>query len=204
MNAARRCGLVPAVLTVIASWLMAGPATAEEFAYLLYLKGTEGKTTPFRVLWDERDDGNGRITIDFGVGYEGFLKNIGLPRLLSLDAQPNRGDFVVRNPELAQFVKSVATEIVRPPERASVGGKAPPAPPQADVKGALLLITPAPDKDQLEVTVRLHVMYPAPQRLGPPIVKDFVNGDFVFVGPREPKDAGQMDAGSKGPARKSR
>src|SRR5215475_13331246 len=117
MNAARRCGLVFTALTV-ASWLMAGPATAEELAYLLYLKGTEGKTTPFRVLWDERDDGNGRITIDFGVGYEGFLKGIGLPRLLSLDAQPNRGDFVVRNPELVQFVKSVVTEIVRPPERA--------------------------------------------------------------------------------------
>ena len=72
------------------------------------------------------------------------------------------------NPELAQFVKSVVTEIVRPPERASVGGKAPPAPPQADVQGALLLITPAPEKDQLEVTVRLHVNYPVPQRSGPP------------------------------------
>jgi hypothetical protein len=204
MNAARRCCLVSTVLTVVASWLMAGTAMAEEAAYLLYLKGTEGKTTPFRVLWDERDDGNARITIDFGVGYEGFLKNIGLPRLLSLDALPNRGDFIVRNPELTQFAKSVVTEIVRPPERASVGGKPPPAPPQADVKGALLLITPAPDKDQLEVTVRLHIMYPAPQKSGPPVVKDFVNGDFVFVGPREPKDASQEDAGSKGSAQKSR
>jgi hypothetical protein len=204
MNAVRCCGLIPTVLIALASWLVAGPATAEETAYLLYLKGTEGKTTPFRVRWDERDDGNGRITIDFGVGYEGFLKNIGLPRLLSLDAQSNRGDYVVRNPELERFVKLVVTEIVRPPERASLGGRATPPPPQADVKGALLLITPTPDKDQLEVTVRLHIMYPAPQRSGPPIVKDFVNGDFVFVGPREPKDAGQKDAGSKGPAQKSR
>jgi hypothetical protein len=204
MTAVRRCGLIPIVLIALASWLVAGPATAEETAYLLYLKGTEGKTTPFRVLWDERDDGNARITIDFGVGYEGFLKNIGLPRLLSLDALPNRGDFIVRNPELTQFAKSVVTEIVRPPERASVGGRAPPPPPQADVKGALLLITPTLDKDQLEVTVRLHVSYPAPQRSGPPVVKDFVNGDFIFTGPREPKDAGQKDAGSKGPAQKSR
>ena len=55
------------------------------------------------------------------------------------------------------------------------------------MEGALLLITPAPDKTQLEVIARLHVSYPAPQKSGPPIVKDFVNGDLAFVGQREPK-----------------
>jgi hypothetical protein len=163
------------------------PAAAEEVAYLLYIKGTEGKTIPFRVLWDERDDANGRLTVDFGLGYEGFLKTIGLPRVKAFDAKLVRGDFVVRDAELERLVKIVVTELVRPPEKAGVTGRTAAAAPEADVKGALILITPAPDKTQLEVTVRLHVSYPAPQRSGPPVVKDFVNGDLVFVGGREPK-----------------
>jgi hypothetical protein len=163
------------------------PAAAEDLAYLMYIKGTEGKTVPFRVLWDERDAANGRITVDLGVGYEGFLKKIGLGRVQAFDARLNRGDFVVRDPELARFVKLVVTELVRPPERASVTAGAGVAPPEPEVKGALLLITPAPDKEQLEVIARLHVTYAPPQKSGPPIVKDFVNGDLVFVGQPEPK-----------------
>jgi hypothetical protein len=163
------------------------PAAAEEVAYLLYIKGTEGKTIPFRVLWDDRDDANGRLTVDFGLGYEGFLKKIGVPRVKAFDAKLVRGDFVVRDAELERLVKMVVTELVRPPEKAGVTGGTAAVAPEADVKGALILITPAPDKTQLEVTVRLHVSYPAPQRSGPPVVKDFVNGDLVFVGGREPK-----------------
>ena len=167
------------------------PAAAEEAAYLLYIKGTEGKTIPFRVLWDERDGMTGRITIDAGIGYEGFLKKLGLGRTIAYDAKATRGDFVVRDPELARFVKLVVTELVRPPERASVTGSVAPAPPEPEVKGAVLLITPSPDKTELEVTARLHVTYAPPQKSGPPIVKDFVNGDLVFVGGREPKGSNQ-------------
>jgi hypothetical protein len=176
----------PVILCAALFWL-AQPAAADEVAYLLYIKGTEGKTVPFRVLWDERDDANGRITIDLGVGYEAFLKKLGLPRVLAFDAKLNRADFVVRDPELARIVKIVVTELVRPPERATTLGGPSTAPPEAQVEGALLLITPAPDKAQLEVIARLHVSYPAPQKSGPPIVKDFVNGDLAFAGQREPK-----------------
>ena len=180
------------------------PAAAEEIAYLMYIRGTEGKTTPFRVLWHERDDANGRITIDFGTGYEAFLKKLGLPRVVAYEAQHRTGDFVVRNDELVRLVKIVCTEIVRPPERAGLAPGAAAAPPEADVKAALLLITPAPDKSELEVTVRLHVSYPAPQKSGPPIVKDFVNGDIVFVGQPEPKPPAETPSAQKPPARKSR
>jgi hypothetical protein len=184
----RRLVLWPAALMLLAG---AQPAAADEVAYLMYIKGTEGKTVPFRVLWDERDAANARITVDLGLGYEGFLKKLGLARVQAFDARLNRGDFVVRDPELARFVKLVVTELVRPPERASVTGSAAAAPPEPEVKGAVLLITPSPDKTELEVTARLHVTYAPPQKSGPPIVKDFVNGDLVFVGGREPKGSNQ-------------
>ena len=167
------------------------PAAAEDVAYLLYIKGTEGKTIPFRVLWDERDGVTGRITIDAGIGYEGFLKKLGLGRTIAYDAKATRGDFVVRDPELARFVKIVVTELVRPPEQASATGRAAATAPEPEVKGAVLLITPSPDKMELEVTARLHVTYAPPQRSGPPIVKDFVNSDLVFVGQPEPKAPNQ-------------
>jgi hypothetical protein len=178
------------VLSTALLWL-AQPAAADDVAYLMYIKGTEGKTVPFRVLWDERDDASGRITIDLGVGYEAFLKKLGLGRLQAFDAKLNRGDFVVRDPELARFVKIVVTELVRPPERASATAGAGAAAPEPEVKGAVLLITPAPDKMQLEVVARLHVTYAPPQKSGAPIVKDFVNGDLAFVGEREAKAPNQ-------------
>jgi hypothetical protein len=186
-RALARTASFSAVLSLAAGTL---PAAAEDVAYLLYIKGTEGKTMPFRVLWGERDDGNGRLTVDFGLGYEAFLKQLGFPRVQGFDAKLVRGDFVVRNAELDHLVKTVVTEIVRPPEKAGVATGSAHAAPEADVKGALLLITPTPDKARLEVTVRLHVSYAAPQKAGPPVVKDFVNGDLVFVGGRDPKGAG--------------
>jgi hypothetical protein len=186
--------IIPRVFRRLVLWsaalmLLAGapPAAADEVAYLMYIKGTEGKTVPFRVLWDERDAANARITVDLGLGYEGFLKKIGLARVQAFDAKFNRGDFVVRDPELARFVKTVVTELVRPPEQASMTAGAGAAAPEPEVKGALLMITPSADKTQLEVTARLHVTYAPPQKSGPPIVKDFVNGDLVFVGQPEPK-----------------
>jgi hypothetical protein len=190
MTAFRRLGR--AAFLSAALWLALGtlPAAAEEIAYLLYIKGTEGKTVPFRVLWDEHDDGYGRLIVDFGLGYEGFLKKLGLPRMMGFDAKLIGGEFVVRNAELDHFVKTVVTEIVRPPEKASTTIAPAPAAPEADVKDAQLLIVPT--KAQLEVTVRLHVSYPArepPQKSGPPVVKDFVDGDLVFVGRRDPKAA---------------
>jgi hypothetical protein len=161
-----------ALLSAALALLNAAPrAAADEVAYLLYLKGTEGKTTPFRVLWDERQEGSGRITIDFGVGYAPFLKQLGLARTASYDAKLAHGDYVVHDEELARFVKTPG----------------PSAPPPPEVKGAILIITPAPDRLRLEVTARLHVTYAPPQKSGPPVVKDFVNGDLVFVGPREAK-----------------
>jgi hypothetical protein len=195
VQALGRAAFLSATLLLFVSTL---PAAAEEVAYLLYIKGTEGKTMPFRVLWDERDDSNGRLTVDFGLGYEGFLKNIGMPRVKAFDARLVRGDFVVRDDELARFVKLVVTELVRPPGKAGMTGATAPAPPEPEVKGAVLLITPAADKAQLEVTVRLHVTYAPPQKSGPPIVKDFVNGDLVFVGAPEPK------AEPKGPKPRAR
>ena len=195
LHAFGRAAPLAAALTLLVGMR---PAAAEEVAYLLYIKGTEGKTTPFRVLWDEPDDVHGRLTVDFGLGYEGFLKKLGVPRVKSFDARLMRGDFVVRDAELDHLVKIVVTELVRPPEKAGVTAGGAAAAPEADVKGALVLITPAPDKTRLEVTVRLHVSYPAPQRSGPPIVKDFVNGDLVFDGPRELKGA------SPAPNQKSR
>ena len=44
------------------------------------------------------------------------------------------------------------TELVRPPEKAGVAAGSAAAAPEADVKGALVLITPAADKAQLEIT----------------------------------------------------
>ena len=37
---------------------------------------------PMRVVWDARDDANGRVTIDLGANYEPALTKLGLPRVL--------------------------------------------------------------------------------------------------------------------------
>ena len=169
----------------------AAPTAADEVAYLTYLKGTEGKTAPFRVLWDEIGDANARITIDLGTPYEAWLKKLGLGRLLTYDAKLQRREFVVRDPQLTRFVNVVANDLVRGAQQANLVPGATPAPAGAQVEGAVLLITPAPDKVQLEVIARLHVSYPVPQKSGPPIVKDLVNGDLVFVGQPEPKGPNQ-------------
>jgi hypothetical protein len=161
------------------------PAIAAETAYLMYLRGSEGPpATPFRVLWDEIDEASGRITIDLGAKYEEFLNRIGLARVLQFDAKREKAQFIVRNPDLTRFVKVVSTSIIQGllPRTAS-GAWAKPA--EATVHDAALSITPAPDKDRLEVITWLDVAYPEPQKSGPPKTKNLVEGDLVFVGGRE-------------------
>jgi len=82
------------VLCAIASFAVAAPASADEAAYLMYLKGSEGPpAVPMRVVWDARDDANGRVTIDLGEKYEPALTKLGLPRVLEyfLTASPVPG-----------------------------------------------------------------------------------------------------------------
>ena len=56
------------VLTAVAALTLAAPAAADATAYLMYLKGSEGPpAVPMRVVWDARDDANGRVTIDLGA-----------------------------------------------------------------------------------------------------------------------------------------
>ena len=168
-----------------------GPAAADETAYLLYLKGTEGKVTPFRVLWNEIDDANARITIDVGKDYESWLKKLGLGRVIAYDAKLQRRDFVVRDPELTRFVNVVSNDLVRGVQQANLLPGVTPITTGAQVEGAVLFISKSADPAQLEVTARLHVTYPVPQKGGPPVVKDLINGDLIFVGGPEPKGANQ-------------
>jgi hypothetical protein len=174
---------------VVVLSLAATPAVADEVPYLMYLKGTEGKAAPFRVLWGELDGSTGRITIDLGFPYEAWLKKLGLGRVLTYDAKLNRRDYVVRDPQLTHFVGVVASDWVRGAQQTNLPPGVTPITTGAQVEGAMLLITPTPP--ELEVVVRLHVTYPVPQKSAPPVVKDLVNGDLVFLGQPEPKDAKQ-------------
>src|SRR5262249_40351751 len=64
-------GARAAVLCTAASLALAAPASADETAYLMTLKGSEGPpAVPMRVLWDARDGANGHVTIDLGAKYE--------------------------------------------------------------------------------------------------------------------------------------
>jgi hypothetical protein len=163
----------------------AGAANAAEVAYLMYAPGTEGKTVPMRVLWDEVDAGNARITIDLGAQYEPYLAKLGLGRVIKHDAKLNKRQFIVRDLEFTRFVKIVATSIVHGLLQAKAPSEPPAQLPEADVPGAMLLITPTRGPPQLEVIARLHVTYPAPQPSGSPQVKDLLNTDLTFVGKPE-------------------
>jgi hypothetical protein len=92
----------------------AGKASADEVAYLMYLRGSEGPpATPMRVLWDVRDDANARITIDLGEKYEPVLTKLGLTRVLKYDAKREQARFVVRDLAFTHFVKTVANSVVQ-------------------------------------------------------------------------------------------
>jgi hypothetical protein len=185
-------GARAAVLCAVASLAVAASATADETAYLMYIKGSEGPpAVPMRVLWDGRDDANGRVTIDLGAKYEPALTKLGLPRVLEYDAKLDKSQFVVRDPEFVRFVKVVATSIVQGFLTASPVPGAWAQPAEVKVHTATLLITPA--RARLEVTARLHVTYLDPQKSGPPKVQDLIKGDIVFVG--QPEPAGPGEAG---------
>ncbi len=107
--------------------------------------------------------------------------------MLKYEAKLNKTTFVVRDPDFTRFVKIVATSIVQALLQANAPPEAAAQLPEADVQGAMLLITPArgTPPSQLEVIARLHVSYPAPQKSGPPTARDLVNNDLTFVGKPE-------------------
>ena len=185
-----------AVLCAVASLALAVPASADETAYLMYLKGSEGPpAVPMRVLWDARDDANGRVTIDLGEKYEPALTKLGLPRVLEYDARRDKSQFAVREGEFVRFVKVVATSIVQGFLTASPVPGAWAQPADVKVHTAALLITPA--HERLELIARLYVTYLDPQKSGPPKVQDLIKGDIVFVGQPEPKGPGEAGQSTK-------
>ena len=97
--------ILPAAMlpAAILSLSLIGPAAADEVAYLMYAPGNKGKTEPIRILWDELDQANARITIDVGEQFEPWLKRIGLGRVLKYDAKANKQQFVVRDPQLTEL-----------------------------------------------------------------------------------------------------
>jgi hypothetical protein len=172
---------------------LAAPAVAEETAYLMYVKGSEGPpATPLRVLWDVRDDTNARITIDFGTKYEPVLTKLGLERVVKYDAKREQAKFVVRDTSFTHFIKTIANSVVQGILTASAVPGASAQPSDAQVQDAALLITPAPRPAPLEIAAWLYVTYPAPQKSGRPKQQDLIKGDIVFVG--QPEPAASADA----------
>jgi len=183
------------VLCAIASFAVAASASADETAYLMYLKGSEGPpAVPMRVLWDARDDANGRVTIDLGEKYEPALTKLGLPRVLEYDARRDKSQFAVRDGEFVRFVKVVATSIVQGFLTASPVPGAWAQPADVTVHTAALIITPA--RERLELIARLYVTYLDPQKSGPPKVQDLIKGDIIFVG--QPEAAASGDTAPPG------
>ncbi|MBV8324552.1 MAG: hypothetical protein JO049_28235 [Hyphomicrobiales bacterium] len=190
-----RLGARPTALCAIASFAVAVPASADETAYLMYLKGSEGPpAVPMRVVWDARDDANGRVTIDLGEKYEPALTKLGLPRVLEYDAKRDKSQFAVREGEFVRFVKVVAASIVQGFLTASPVPGAWAQPADVKVHTAALLITPA--RERLELVARLYVTYLDPQKSGPPKVQDLIKGDIIFVG--QPQSAASGDTAPPG------
>ena len=161
----------------------------------MYLKGSEGPpAVPMRVVWDPRDDANGRVTIDLGGKYEPALTKLGLPRVLEYDARRDKSQFAVREGEFARFVKVVAASIVQGFLTASPVPGAWAQPADVTVHTAALLITPA--RERLELIARLYVTYLDPQKSGPPKVQDLIKGDIIFVG--QPESAASGDTAPRG------
>ncbi len=107
--------------------------------------------------------------------------------MLKYDATLDKARFVVRNPELTRFVKTVATSIVQNLLQSSPIPGAWAQKPDAAVRTAELHITPEPHPARLEVTTWLHIDYLAPQKSGRPKTQDLVKGDLIFVGEPELK-----------------
>lgn len=189
----RSLGVRAAVLSAIALLTATAAAGADETAYLMYIKGSEGPpAVPMRVVWN---DTTSHVTIDLGDKYEPALTKLGLPRVLEYDATPEKSQFVVRDPEFARFVKVVATSIVQGFLTASPVPGAWAQPAEVKVQTATILITPTAGR--LEVIARLHVTYLDPQKSGPPKLQDLVKGDIIFVGQPESPAAGDGASSSK-------
>ncbi len=183
------------VLCAVASLALAAPASADETAYLMYLKRSEGPpAVPMRVVWDAHDDANGRVTIDLGEKYEPALTKLGLPRVLEYGAKRDKSQFAVRDGEFARFVKVVAVSIVQGFLTVSPVPGAWAQPADVKVHTAALLITPA--RERLELIARLYVTYLDPQKSGPPKVQDLIKGDIIFVG--QPEAAASGDTAPPG------
>jgi hypothetical protein len=179
----------PLLLCAALSLSLAAPAGAEEVAYLMYMRGSEGPpATPIRVLWNVLDDGKARITIDLEK-YEALLTRLGLARVLTYDATRDKSRFVVRDPELTRYVKTVATSIVQGLLQASPIAGAWAHKPDAEVRMAELHIMESRTA-RLEVTTWLHVTYLAPQKSGRRKAQDLIKGDIIFVGQPELKTSG--------------
>jgi hypothetical protein len=177
---------------------LAAPAAAEETAYLMYVKGSEGPpATPLRVLWNVLDDANARITIDFGSKYEPALTKLGLERVVKYDAKREQAKFVVRDISFTHFIKTIANSVVQGLLTASAVPGARAQPPDAQVQDAALLITPSPRPAPLEIAAWLYVTYQAPQKSGQPKQQDLIKGDIVFVGQPEPAAPGDAAQPSK-------
>jgi hypothetical protein len=175
--------IVSAVALLVAA---TAPAAADETAYLMYIKGSEGPpATPLRVLWDVRDDTNARITIDFGTKYEPVLTKLGLERVVKYDAKREQAKFAVRDTSFTHFIKTIANSVVQGILTASAVPGASAQPSDAQVQDAALLITPAPRPAPLEIAAWLYVTYQAPQKSGRPKQQDLIKGDIVFVGQPE-------------------
>ena len=190
MGRPRLCVYIASALVLLVG---AAPAAADEVAYLMYVKGSEGPpATPMRVLWDVRDDANARITIDLGEKYEPVLTKLGLERVLKYDAKREQARFVVRDAGFTRFVKTIADSVVQSLLTASSVPGAWAQPPDAQVQDAALLITPSP-RPALEVAALLHVIYLMPQKSGRPKSQDLIKGDLIFVGQPEPAGGGQQN-----------
>jgi hypothetical protein len=197
MGSFHRVVLVLSGAALLASPLPGGAARAEEVAYLMYIRGSEGPpATPMRVLWDVRDDAHAGITIDLGEKYEPVLTKLGLERVLKYDAKREQAHFVVRDTRFTHFIKTVANSVVQALLTASSVPGASAQPADAQVQDAALLISPAPRPVPLEISALLHVTYLAPQKSGRPKAQDLIKGDLIFVG--QPEAAKPGDAGSSG------
>ena len=188
----RSLGVRAAVLSAIALLTATAAARADETAYLMYIKGSEGPpAVPMRVVWN---DATSHVTIDLGDKYEPALTKLGLPRVLEYDARRDKSQFAVREGEFVRFVKVVATSIVQGFLTASPVPGAWAQPADVKVHTAALLITPA--HERLELIARLYVTYLDPQKSGPPKVQDLIKGDIIFVG--QPESAASGDTAPPG------
>ena len=141
MNHLSHLGVRAHLLSAALLWLLAGPASAEEVAYLMYVRGSEGPpATPMRVLWDALDERQrahhhrSRRKVRARAGEARTWAGARIRRQAG-----KKAPFAVRDPEFTRFVKSVATSMVQALLTASAAPGAWAQPPDAKVEDAALL-----------------------------------------------------------------